>query len=289
MDANLPATITKSASRQTFLTIRFLADKERMEDAFRAYAYFRWLDDCIDVQSDSPKARNALMLRQQSLLQDCYQGINQKSLLPQEEMLLDLVRRNPEPTGGLHTYLHNMMAVMAFDAGRRGRLVTQSELDRYTHLLASAVTEAMHFFIGHDCASPQDDTRYLAVTAAHITHMLRDSIDDINAGYFNIPREVLDSHHISPYDTGSPAYRAWVAERVRLARRYFRLGRTYLHRVSNLRCRLAGFAYTARFEWLLDTIEREGFRLRKTYEDRKGFEKEWRMYWLALSASLRNE
>jgi hypothetical protein len=56
---------------------------------------------------------------------------------------------------------------------------------------------------------------------------------------------------------------------VQLARGYFQAGREYLARVQEPRCRLAGLAYTARFEWLLDTIEREGYRLRRQYNERK--------------------
>ncbi len=37
----LAASITKAASQQTYYTIRFLADRDRMADAYRAYAYFR--------------------------------------------------------------------------------------------------------------------------------------------------------------------------------------------------------------------------------------------------------
>ena len=84
-----------------------------------------------------------------------------------------------------------MMAVMAFDADRRGRLISQAELNEYTHWLAVAVTEAMHYFIGHDCASPLGPTRYLAVTGAHITHMLRDALEDVEAGYYNLPAELV--------------------------------------------------------------------------------------------------
>jgi phytoene/squalene synthetase len=188
----------------------------------------------------------------------------------EEQMLVDLIRNDTEKNSGLQSYLRNMMAVMAFDANRRGRVIPQSELNEYTYLLASAVTEAMHFFIGHCCYSPQNEMRYLAVSAAHITHMLRDTIDDIQAGYYNIPREVLDANHITPQDVKSDAYRAWVKSRVQLARTYFKAGREYLNQVENPRCRLAGFAYTARFECVLDSIERDGYLLRATYPERKG-------------------
>ena len=162
-----------------------------------------------------------------------------------------------------------MMAVMAFDAERRGRVISQTELAEYTRWLAMAVTEALHHFIGHDGYAPQNDARYLAVSAAHITHMLRDTYDDTQAGYFNIPREVLDANHITPQDVGNDAYRNWVRSRVQLAKSYFQYGKEYFRQVRNLRCRLAGFAYIARFEWLLETIEQEDYLLRAHYDERK--------------------
>jgi phytoene/squalene synthetase len=201
-------------------------------------------------------------------------------------MLVELVRHDTEKNSGLHCYLRNMMGVMTFDAGRRGRLISQMELNEYTRLLASAVTECMHYFIGHCCTSPHTDARYLAVTAAHITHMLRDTFDDVQAGYFNIPREVLDANHISPGDVHSDAYCSWVKSRVQLARTYFKAGRDYLSQVQNPRCRLAGFAYTARFEWLLDTFEREGYLLRPQYEERKSIRTGLRMMTSALASMM---
>ena len=49
----LATSITKAASKQTYYTIRFLADRERVADAYRAYAYFRWVDDTLDAGSAS--------------------------------------------------------------------------------------------------------------------------------------------------------------------------------------------------------------------------------------------
>jgi phytoene/squalene synthetase len=201
-------------------------------------------------------------------------------------MLVELVQKDAEKNNGLQCYLRNMMGVMEFDAKRRGACISQMELNEYTRLLASAVTEAMHFFIGHACASPHNEARYLAVTAAHITHMLRDTFDDVQAGYYNIPREVLIANQISPEDVTRDAYRAWVKSRVQLARSYFKAGRDYLDQVQNPRCRLAGFAYAARFEWLLDTFEREGYLLRPQYAERKSAGTGLRMMISALSSML---
>lgn len=269
--------ITKAASRQTYYTIRFLVDRDRVPDAYRAYAYFRWVDDALDGGSASSAERSAFIHRQKFILEDCCRGEMPRNATLQEKMLVELIRNDTEENSGLQFYLRNMMAVMAFDTERRGRLISQSELNEYTWLLASAVTEAMHYFIGHRCYAPRGEARYLAVTGAHVTHMLRDTFDDIRAGYYNIPREVLDANHITPQDVASEAYRAWVRSRVKLARTYFRAGREYLRRVENPRCRLAGFAYTARFEWLLDTMEREAYEIRPCYNERGSFRTGLRM------------
>jgi phytoene/squalene synthetase len=120
----------------------------------------------------------------------------------------------------------------------------------------------------------------MAVTAAHITHMLRDALEDVENGYYNIPKEYLQASGISPQDVKSQAYRQWVCGRVQLARGYFKLGRECTAQVRNLRCRLAGYAYTARFEWMLDAIERDNYCLRSEYRERKSL---WTGLWMGWS------
>jgi len=286
MIATPASSITRAASKQTYYTIRFLVDRARVDDAYRAYGYFRWVDDVLDADSGSESERRAFLERQKSLLEKCYQGQAQHDVTIQEKMLVELVQHDHEKNSGLQCYLRNMMQVMDFDAGRRGRLISQVELNEYTRWLATAVMEAIHYFIGHDDYAPHDETRYLAVSAAHIMHMLRDTFDDAQLGYTNIPREVLEANHIGPQDAQSDMYCAWVKSRVLLAREYFKAGKDYFARVQNPRCRLACFAYIARFEWLLDTIEREGYRLRPQYHERKSAGTGLWMGWLTLASMI---
>ena len=267
----LAESITRSASQQTYYTIHLLADRDRVAEAYRTYAYFRWVDDQLDEGGMNKSERLQFIERQKRLIEHCYCGEWPRHVSEEESMLMELIRSEREERSGLRSYIHNMMAVMAFDAERRGRLISADELKEYTLHLALAVTEAMHYFIGHGCKSPQDQTRYLAVSAAHITHMLRDALDDIEAGYFNIPREVVETYRIDPRDVQSEAYRKWIKDRVGLARACFRAGRRYLARVENLRCRMAGFAYTARFESVLSAIECDDYYLRAAYPECKNW------------------
>jgi phytoene/squalene synthetase len=200
-------------------------------------------------------------------------------------MLAGLLRGDKLDHGSLQSYIRNMMAVMDFDARRRGRLISQEELTTYTRWLATAVTDALHHFIGHRCFSPQIENRHLAATGAHIAHMLRDTLDDLQVGYFNIPREVLEKHKITAWDVQEESYRVWVKERVDLARSCFKAGREYLSRVENLRCRIAGYTYIGRFEPVLDAIERDEYVLRSDYSECKSLKTGWKICLSALFQS----
>ena len=284
----LAAAITQAASKQTYYTIRFLVDRDRVSDAYRAYAYFRWVDDWLDGGQMERPERAAFLERQSALIDNCYRSEPPHDLTLEEQMLVELIRRDGEKNSGLQMYIHNMLAVMAFDAERRGRLISRAELTEYSRWLATGVTEAMHYFIGHDCPAPRNEARYLAVTAAHFTHMLRDTFEDVAAGYYNIPREYLDSTNIAPQAVKSEAYRAWVKSRVQLARDYFKAGRSYLAQVENPRCRLAGYAYVGRFDGVLDAIEREGYWLRPEYRERKSLGAGLRMIGMAFGSAFGN-
>jgi hypothetical protein len=274
---SLAAEITRAASKQTYYTIRLFVDRELVNDAYLAYGYFRWVDDILDAQSCTTAEKLAFVNRQRDLLESCYRAASPMDLSSDEQMLSDLVRSDCGKQPGLRSYLHHMMAVMEFDAERRGRVVSQAELYEYTRALATAVTDAMYYFIGHDDPPPPLEARYLSVNAAHIVHML---------GYFNIPREYLQDHGITAWDVESRAYREWVCKRVQLARKYFKEGRKSLIQVKNLRCRLAGFAYTARFEWMLRAIERDNYCLRSEYPERKSLPASLWMGWSTLASML---
>jgi hypothetical protein len=283
----LAASITRTASKQTYYIIRFLVDTGLAEDAYRAYAYFRWVDDWLDQEPHPRTERLAFVKRQQALIDGCAHRDLLADLTPEECLLSDLMQRDTAKDSGLQIYIRSMMAVMAFDADRRGRLISQRELNDYTHWLAVAVTEALHYFIGHNCASPHGEIRYMAVSGAHITHMLRDALEDAQVGYYNIPGELIVSNGIAPWDVESNAYRDWVQERVGKARACFRMGRDYLAQVENLRCRIAGYAYIHRFEAVLDAIERTGYVLQARYPECKGGRREVEMIGWALWMALK--
>jgi phytoene/squalene synthetase len=261
----LSRSITRASSRQTYYTILHLVDGDLIDDGFRAYAYFRWVDDVIDQALTTRRARLDFVASQKDLIRRGFAGEAVAGVGPEETIVVDLIAGRKAEHASLRSYLANMMAVMEFDAGRRGRLIGADELAGYTGWLARGVMDGLDYFIDHPYPYPASPARHLAVAAAHVVHMLRDTVEDSQAGYFNIPRETLEAGRISPDEVDSPVYRDWVRERVDLARGWFDAGKRYIGTLSSFRSRLAGYCYCARFELVLHRIQRDRFILQSEY------------------------
>ncbi len=268
--AVLARSITWSSSKQSFLIAWFLADRNLVDDCLRAYAYFRWADDIIDISLHNEGERLAFIARQKTLIDRLYRREPISDLTPEEMMLADLIAHDQGNNDGLQSFIYNFMAVLDFDAQRKGRLIDQGELNRYTNMLALAVMDGIQYFIGRCYAYPKPDSRCQAVLGAHITHMLRDMLEDIPAGFINIPSETLKAHGIDLEPVTREQLREWVCERVQLARANFAAGKRYIDSLDVLRCKLAGYCYCARFERTLDAIEKDGYLLRPDYGELKG-------------------
>ena len=286
--AILARSITKSGSIQTYFTTRLMVDKDLVDDFFRAYAYFRWIDDVVDVSSQSAEERRSFISGQRRLIDNLYDQETVAELAPEEEILQDLINNDRGENSGLQSFIRNMFAIIEFDALRKGRLISEGELDWYVNTLGKSVTDGLLYFIGNGNPYPESENRYQAGIAAHISHLLRDMHQDDADGFINIPREYLEEKNINHKDMSDPAYKGWVQKRVELARELFVEGKRYLDELDVLRCKIVGYWYCARFEVVLDTIEGDEYLLRKEYHERRKISTWLKIIWLAVSLSLRH-
>lgn len=278
--ARLARRITWAASKQSALIAGLLARGDRRDDCYRAYAYFRWVDDVVDEVAQTRERRLRFVVRQRDLIGRLYRHERPSDLTPEEQMLADLIRDGDDR---LRSYLYNFLSIIEFDAVRKGQPIGGADLAWYSERLGMAVTDAIEFFIAADQRYPDVPSRHLAAEAAHITHMLRDLVEDLGAGYLNIPYEYLQAHRIQPSELDSLPMRTWVMDRVALAREKFRAGKRFLESLDDLRSKLAGNWYCTRFELVLDAIERDGYVLRAAYPERKGLKAMLRMVWIGMS------
>jgi phytoene/squalene synthetase len=278
--------ITWASSKQSYLTAVLLADRDLVDDCLRAYAYFRWADDTIDLGLLDRAGRSAFIERQKSLIDRLYRREQVEGLCPEEHMLAELIAHDRGTDSGLHSFIYNFMAVIAFDVDRQGRPVSRQELSHYTSNLATAVMDGLQYFIGNGHPYPKTHARTLAVTGAHITHMLRDTQEDLAAGIVNVPEEYLNSGDDNIYTMDGERFPVWAQQRVKEARACFRAGKAYIDSLDVLRCKLAGIWYCARFECVLAAIERDLYRLRSEYPERHSLRTWLKMFELGFTVTV---
>lgn len=279
--AALARSITWAGSKQTYFTGRLMIDRDLVDDFFRAYAYFRWVDDIIDVSTRSVEDRHTFIKQQKELIDRLYKNERPDSLAQEEGLIADLISNDRGENSGLQSFIRNMFAIIEFDAFRMGKPVSYENLIWYSKSLAKSVTDGIQYFISNGYSYPDGDDRYSAAYGAHIAHLLRDTLPDTAGGFFNISAEFLAENDIEPYDVDSVPYRAWVKQRVKDARHYFQEGKSYLDKLEVLRCKIVGHWYTARFEAVLDTIERDDYWLRSDYGERRKLSTWLKISWLA--------
>ena len=280
--------ITKDSSGQTYWTIKFMVDRDRQQDSFKAYAYLRWIDDQIDEKLKTEAECVQFMKRQKQIVQAAYQGSRLPKLVNEEQMVVELIVKNRTNNPRLKSFVVNFVEVIDFDAGRKNRQVTKEKLEWYSDLVAKAVTDGIMHFIDHGVQYPATREKYLAARGAHIAHMLRDMFEDEKEGFINIPGEYLRQHNLKPLEVDKPEYRLYVREQVELARKYLGEGKKYIDRLEGLRVKMAAHWYCARFEPILDVIERDNFRLRQDYDEYKSLKSRWRAIWLAGKLTFRH-
>ncbi|HSG16164.1 MAG TPA: squalene/phytoene synthase family protein [Anaerolineae bacterium] len=286
--ADLARSITWKGSKQTYITGRMVIDRDLADDFFRAYAYFRWADDVIDTSSNSDEERIAFIKQQRELIDKLYNNERPNDLTPEEDILADLISHDRSEDSGLHSFIRNMFAIIEFDAYRKGWSIGREELEWYSNCLSKSVTDGIQYFIGNGYLYPDGDNRYSAATGAHIAHLLRDTVQDTADGFINIPAEYLEMHDLKSENLDSPPYRAWVRSRVEQARLNMQDGKRYLDELDVLRCKIAGYWYCTRFEGVLDTIEREDYRLRSHYNERGKLATWLKVGWLAVTITVRH-
>jgi phytoene/squalene synthetase len=295
MTTQLARKITWNSSKQSFFTARLMVDTGLQDDCYRAYSYFRWADDVIDDHCQTQAERMVFIQRQMRLVDGLCKAESFADLSPEEKLIADLIDHERDESCKLRSYIRNFLAILEFDAQRKGNLISQQELEWYSDCLGVAVTDAIQHFIGHKHPYPEDQSRFLAATAAHIVHMLRDMQEDIQGGYINIPREYLAEKGIAADDLQSLAVlceplvlQDFVRGQIELARRYFKEGKEYLDTLDVLRCKLAGYWYCLRFEGTMDAIEKDDYILRAEYGERHSIETMVRAAGMAMSLSVRH-
>ena len=105
----LPKKITRKSSKQAYWIIKLLSDKYLTADAYRAYSYFRWLDDVIDVSNLKRSQIKRIIKRQESIIARAFRKEKLPlPLSPEEQIIVDLIKSIDKPGSKLENYIRNI-------------------------------------------------------------------------------------------------------------------------------------------------------------------------------------
>ena len=152
--ATIAKSITRSASKQSYYTAKFMVDMELVNDFYRAYAYFRWVDDIIDETPLSLEERTLFILSQRKLIDSLYKNEKTLELSRGEQIISDLIKHDKEENSKLQSFIRNMFAIVEFDAHRKDELISVEQLEWYSNCLAKSVTDGLQYFIGNGHSYP---------------------------------------------------------------------------------------------------------------------------------------
>ena len=92
-----------------------------------------------DILAPSNGDAISFIKRQRALIERLYQNGQADDLTPEEEIIADLIGNERGENSGLQSFVRNFLAIIEFDAHRRGRLISQQELTWYSDRLGKAV------------------------------------------------------------------------------------------------------------------------------------------------------
>jgi phytoene/squalene synthetase len=242
---------------------RLLYDRRSFSYFLLGYAYFRWLDDCIDAPGASSEAIQAVIARQRDLLNSLYQGKKSSMSVREdyEEMLVQILRYDCSHNYLLRTFVMDMFAALEFDARRRYHACSQGELDAYSLALGRSYTNVLQVFVDPKNPTSLNSLAHQAGFAAHQVHMLRDLYIDLALGYCNVSREDLDKFHWKVEDLPETDIHPWVVKTASKAFHAFQQGLQEIACISNPRCRLLGYATSAHYMLILKKLQSNGYHL----------------------------
>jgi phytoene/squalene synthetase len=247
----------------TFIITHLFFQKSIRHYADYIYIYFRWLDDQIDNTNDKSK-RLVIASEEKRFLRDIFSRKFQKGLCFQKRLMQ--AAAGFMKVQDFQPFVMQMFRALEFDAGRKGRLCSRSELLQYSKDIGYSYAKGAHYFSTGSQIKHNPDHLTKAAFAAHLVHILRDLKEDIQEGFINIPKEELSAFRIGLQDLDSYEFRSWVRYRLRRAKKIFRESKKMAKNINNRRERISFYIYCLRYEYVMNKIKKDDYILRRSYE-----------------------
>ncbi len=248
------------ANRLSYYLANLIPRRNRQYFRF-CYAYFRWVDDCIDDAAADGNDRRAFLSRQRQLLHDLYEG-RSPAVCYEEALLEGLIKWDMRSKGGeLRASLESMIEAVEFECDRGDSIQWHNVLqDQFKKELLSFLNIVSQCCDQSIAGGPPPGIE--AAFGAKIIHIIRDLVSDLECGRVNLSSEELKVFRLTPEllrsQPASYRTRRWVSVTTRQAERQLAMGLVDAGS-GNLRYRLIVAVLTARYQAYAWAIRRNRF------------------------------
>jgi phytoene/squalene synthetase len=238
----------KTVSPFSYYFGRLFFVSERREILYKAYGYFRWLDDIVDQAAIPRQQADEIIQRQSQLIAAWYEGRDSLQGQDTESLMKDVIQCNRPLGCPLRPMARGFLDALSWDVQRRYTIVEQEALDRYSQLLGCSYAHGLLFGFGLSPVESRYQTIvYLGGVASHLSHMIRDYEEDRELGYINISREALRRFQIDLDESQSANVRRWKRSLARKACAMFREARKQRNTLPTARARIGFDLVSSRY------------------------------------------
>jgi phytoene/squalene synthetase len=253
----------KKHNLEAYLATKLFIRGERGRLANIIYTYLRWLDDYVDNINIDESEQKDLLRRQSKMINCLYDEDKFKTKNYYEKAISKVIEYDIENGYGLRTIIRKMFEVFDFDIKRKNTIPHFEDLNDYSKKIGDAYTRALLFFLAP--RFPYKEEFSLPAYASHQVHLLRDFTIDKENYYFNISREEITQFNIKKDLAQDKNFSNWVKDKVENIKILFRKGKKQIKSIPILQVRLTGYLYCSRYERIIAHIEKDGYRLKRTY------------------------
>lgn len=196
--AEFARNIAKKESPKASVILDFLIDKPGRDYLNLCYSYLRWTDDIVDNPNFPVEYKKNFIEHQKDLISLSY---SKESFEPSgiEEACFFHFAEYAVSSNNLLLLeeVKNMVEAMSMDVKRLegSGVFSSAELEHYINLMSKSVFNILYNFIAFPGFEYREEF-YLGSKFTTTALMIRDLMEDINAGFINIPEEDIDRYQL---------------------------------------------------------------------------------------------
>jgi hypothetical protein len=225
MKDKLPLDVVFKKAREIAITkelkasiiLDFIVNKSRRNYLNIVFAYLRWVDDTIDNPGIPIKYKIDFISRQKANINDLLSGNLIKIEAVEDNYLYYLIQYSREnESSQLIEELKNMVEAISWDVERlkKDGIFCESDLRLYINTMAKSLYNILNIFVKPPKSYFNPNLFFGKFTAN--AQMLRDLLEDIEAGFINISREDIEKYKLNPLELKKDdQLKSWLKDKIK--------------------------------------------------------------------------